>query len=176
MRQSNLQLKHYIVTEISVTANKDFDSEKQVKLGLRDVVADPQCERSNDNPRNYQITLRMKHSQNTKSNSPYFFMIELVGFFSIDDVVPEEKVEEFAFVNGSSVLYSTGREVLRSVMSMGPFLPILMPTVCFFDPKRKETCEACGTEVLAAKAEPSTKKTVKKKASAKKKTASLKKD
>ena len=154
MRQSNLLLKQYVVTEISVTANKEFDPENQVQLGLRDVVADPQCDRSNDNPRNWQITLRMKHSQNTESNSPYFFMIELVGFFSIDDVVPDDRVEEFAYVNGSSVLYSTGREVLRSVMAIGPYRPIILPTVCFYDPKRKEQCENCGAEANASTAKP----------------------
>lgn len=154
MRPSNLQLKNYMVTEINVTANKDFDPEKPVKLGLKDVVTEPQCTIVNDNPRDWQICLRMKHSHNTKSNSPYFFIIELVGFFGIEDVVSGDQVEDFARVNGASVLYSTGREVLRSIMSMGPFLPIMLPTVCFYDTKSKAECKASGpvSEATAPKA------------------------
>lgn len=154
MRPSNLQLKNYMVTEINVTANKEFDPGKPVTLGLKDVVTEPQCTILNDNPRDWQICLRMKHSPNTKSNSPYFFTIELVGIFGIEDVVPDDQVGDFARVNGSSVLYSTGREVLRSIMSMGPFLPIMLPTVCFYDSKSKSECKTIGsiTEAMVPKA------------------------
>jgi len=167
MRPSNLQLKNYVVTEIAVTANKDFDPEKPVELGLEDVVAEPQCMMIEENAREWQIALRMKHSQNTESNSPYFFMIELVGFFGIGDSVPDDKIEEFARVNGSSVLYSTGREVLRSTMSMGPFLPIMLPTVCFYDPKPKAECAECAPKKVAAKGTP-VKKAVRRHTAAKK--------
>lgn len=174
MRPSNLQLKRYVVTDITVTANKDFNHEKPIELGLQDVVAEPTCMMIEENPREWQIVLRIKHSQNTESNSPYFFMIELVGFFGIDDSVPDDKIEEFAKVNGSSVLYSTGREVLRSTMSMGPFLPIVLPTVCFYDPKPKAKRAACAQKKkvekkVAAKAAP-VKKAVRKHAPARKTT------
>ncbi len=141
MKSSNLQLRHYVVTEITVTANKAFDSEKPVALGLKDVVAEPQCTLKEDDGREWQIILRMKHSQNTESNSPYFFMIELVGFFGVEDAVAQDRMETFVRVNGASVLYSTGREVLRSIMAMGPFLPIMLPTVCFFDSTPDAGCE-----------------------------------
>jgi preprotein translocase subunit SecB len=137
MRPSKLLLKQYVVTELTVTANRDFEPDKPVELGLEDLVSDPECDVSEENAREWQITLRMKHSQNTESNSPYFFMIELVGFFGVEDGVPDEMIAEFVRVNGSSVLYSTAREVLRSIMTMGPFLPIMLPTVCFYDPKKQ---------------------------------------
>lgn len=137
MKPSALQLRHYIVTELSLSANRSFDPEKKVHLGLRDVVAEPECRADKKNGREWQIVLRVKHSQSAESNSPYFFMIEMVGFFAVGKSVPDEKVADFAEVNGSSVLYSTAREVLRGAMAIGPYLPILLPAVCFFDPKAK---------------------------------------
>ncbi|NQU39528.1 MAG: hypothetical protein HQ523_06215 [Lentisphaerae bacterium] len=49
--------------------------------------------------------------------------------------MPDERVGQFALVNGASVLFGTAREVLRSVMTNGPYEPILLPTVCFLDAK-----------------------------------------
>jgi preprotein translocase subunit SecB len=137
VKPSALQLKQYIVTELSIAANRSFDPEKKVSLGMRDVVAEPECRADEKNPRQWQIFLRLKHSQNMESNSPYFFMIEMAGFFTVGTSVSDDQVMEFAKVNGASVLYSTAREILRSMMAMGPYLPILLPAVSFFDPAPK---------------------------------------
>ena len=37
-------------------------------------------------------------------------------------------------VNGSSVLYSAARQILRNAMSSGPFNPLLLPTASFVEP------------------------------------------
>ena len=133
MRPSNLQLNCYFVTDINVTANQTFDGSKEIGLRLSDVMAEPECTESDEDAREWQVRLRVSHLQDEKSNSPYFFTIELVGFFKILDRVPDERVERFISVNGASVLFSTAREVLRSVMANGPYDPVLLPTVCFLD-------------------------------------------
>lgn len=145
MKPSALQLKHYILTELSLSANRSFDPGKKVQLALRDIVAAPECRMARKEGRECQIVLRIKHSQSAESNSPYFFMIEMIGFFAVSQSVPDDRVAEFAEVNGSSVLYSTAREVLRAAMALGPYLPILLPAVCFFDPKPKRV-EKKGNE------------------------------
>jgi len=82
--------------------------------------------------------MNIRHTQNPESNSPYFFAVDLVGFFRIDESLPETMVEKFAYVNGSSVLYSSAREILRNAMADGPYDPIMLPTVCFLDDKPTE--------------------------------------
>lgn len=134
MRPSNLRLKSYFVTELHVIANREFEPEKAVKLRLEDVLAEHECVVHEEHSRDWQIRLRVKHAHNPESNSPYSFAIEIVGSFTVQEEVPDDKVEEFARVNGSSVLFSTAREVLRSNMANGPFVPIVLPTVCFLDP------------------------------------------
>ena len=145
MRSSALQLRHYIITELSLAANRAFDPEKKVQLGLHDVLGKPECRVDQKDPQEWQIVLKLKHSQSTESNSPYFFMIAMVGFFAVDKSVPEAKVAEFVEVNGASVLYSTAREVMRSLMAMGPYRPILLPTVCFYNPKPPAGEKKAGT-------------------------------
>ncbi|NQU39531.1 MAG: protein-export chaperone SecB [Lentisphaerae bacterium] len=139
MRPSNLQLRCYFVTDLTVTANQAFDPAKEVNVLLDDLLTEPECLVKGDDEREWQISLRVSHTPNPENNVPYSFSIELVGFFGIERVVPEEKVEQFAFVNGASVLFSTAREVLRSVMTNGPYDPILLPTVCFLDAKPEAT-------------------------------------
>ncbi len=133
MKASALQLKQYIVTELSLAANRSFNPEKDVHFSVPDVVGEPECSPDEKNGREWQNVLKLKHSQSAESNSPYFFMIEIVGLFSVDKSVLDEKVPEFVKVNGASVLYSSAREILRSTMTMGPYLPILLPTISFCD-------------------------------------------
>ena len=137
MKPSALQLRNYIVTELSVSANRTFDPDKKVQLGLPDVTVESECVADKKDGRAWQIVLRIKQAQSAESNSPYFFMIEMAGFFMVSKAVSDERVAEFVEVNGASVLYSTAREVLRSTMAMGPYLPILLPAGCFFDPQPK---------------------------------------
>jgi preprotein translocase subunit SecB len=139
MRPSNLQLKRYFITELHLTANEDFDPEKEVRLRLEDVLAEPECIVREKHPREWQIRLRVRHAHTPESNSPYNFAVEIVGFFRVHEDVPDESVEKFARVNGSSILFTTAREVLRSSMANGPFDPIVLPTVCFFDPPLEST-------------------------------------
>ena len=133
MRPSALRLKSYIVTDVNVSANRAFDPDKDVNLGIRDLIVEPDCRKDDKNPRDWRIFLCVKDAQNKDSNSPYSFRIELVGFFEVEESVPAKTLDVFACVNGTSVLYSTAREVLRSLMSMGPYQPILLPAVCFFE-------------------------------------------
>jgi preprotein translocase subunit SecB len=133
MRPSNLQLKCYFVTDLNISANQTFDPDSATNLLLEDLVAEPECTPNEEDEREWQISLRVSHTQTPESNAPYFFSIELIGFFKIEDTVPDERVKQFATVNGASVLFSTAREVLRSGMANGPYEPIILPTVCFLD-------------------------------------------
>ncbi len=148
MRPSSLLLKSYIVTDVNVSANPAFDPEKPVNLGIRDLIVEPECRPNEKNPRDWRIFLCVKDAQNKDSNSPYSFRIELVGFFEVEEKVPVKTLDVFACVNGTSVLYSTAREVLRSLMSMGPYQPILLPAVCFFEDTHR--LEGGGEKGVAA--------------------------
>jgi preprotein translocase subunit SecB len=133
MRPSSLQLRLYFVTELNISVNMEFDPDEEVKLYLKNLVVNSEAIKNPDDEREWQIKLSVQHNQDLKTNSPYFFSVNLVGFFRIEGYVPNNNVAKYAYVNGSSVLYSSAREVLRSAMARGPYEPIMLPTVCFYE-------------------------------------------
>jgi preprotein translocase subunit SecB len=142
MSPAALQLKYYFVTELSVTANRQHHAGKPVTLTDENLVVKQDFLREKDAPRQWQVTLRIQQQGGPATNPPYFFTIELVGFFSVAAKYPEEKAEWMVRTNATSVLYSTAREVLRGAMSQGPFCPLLLPTVSFYTPETRKMLAA----------------------------------
>jgi preprotein translocase subunit SecB len=137
MNNSPLQLKRYFVTELSLTANKEFDPKMEVKVGMDNLIVAPALLADTSDPRQWQVTLRIQQQSGHEANAPYFCTLEIVGFFRLQDDYPEEKIEWMVQTNATSVLYSAAREILRGVMAQGPYLPVLLPTVSFYGPNPK---------------------------------------
>ncbi len=136
MNSSPLQLNNYFVTAISFTANKEFDPQKEVKLQFSDIEVVPTFLKLNDNVREWQVALRIKQQPvRPEANAPYFFTIDLVGFFSVDEAYPVEKAELLITTNASSILFSSGREIVRTLTGMGPYTQMLLPAGLFYDAK-----------------------------------------
>src|SRR5439155_22261424 len=68
------------------------------------------------------------------SNVPYFFSLELVGFFEVAEAVPDDRIDRLVKTNGPSMLYGIAREVVRDITSRGPYLGVLLPSVSFYEP------------------------------------------
>jgi preprotein translocase subunit SecB len=152
MKSSPLQLRRYFVTEISLTANREFDAKKEVKLGDGDLDVSPSFLMTENDPRQWQITLRIKQQPGRPdANAPYYFTLEMVGFFRVADDFPAEKVEWLVNTNGTSVLYSAAREVLRAAMAQGPYVQILLPTASFYDLKSQNKEAAPAEDVTKPK-------------------------
>lgn len=137
MKNSPLQLKRYFVTEISLTANKEFDPKKEIKLGIESLVVAPALLADPSDPRQWQVTLRIQQQPGSEANAPYFSALEIVGFFRLQNDYPQERVEWMVQTNATSVLYSAAREILRGAMAQGPYLPVILPTVSFYSPQPK---------------------------------------
>lgn len=137
MNNSPLQLKRYFVTELSLTANKEFDPKQEVKLGAESLFVEPSLLPDPSNARQWQVTLRIRQQTGKEANAPYFCALEIVGFFGLQADYPEDKIQWIIQTNATSVLYSAAREILRSAMAQGPHPPILLPTVSFYGPNPK---------------------------------------
>jgi preprotein translocase subunit SecB len=53
------------------------------------------------------------------------------GWFTLTPDIPADQSERFVSINGTAILYGLAREQLRSAMSAGPFVPIMLPSVTF---------------------------------------------
>lgn len=144
MKSSPLQLRLYFVTELHVTANLKHDPEQPLALSADDILVTPDFLVAKDDPRQWQVTLRIQQQAGPSANPPYYFTVELVGAFDVAPNYPDEKVEWMVRTNASSMLYSTAREVLRGAMSQGPFCPLLLPTVSFYTADTMQMLEGAG--------------------------------
>jgi hypothetical protein len=61
--------------------------------------------------------------------------VEIIGFVRASPLVKEEDIERLMRINGTSLVFSAAREIIRAITSRGPFKPILLPTVTFWEAK-----------------------------------------
>lgn len=144
MNPSLLSVKRYFVTELSLTANRSFEVNDKIDARFKDIKIEPKLLVSKGDPRAWQVTMRIVYRPGPGINVPYHFTIEIVGLFEVQAKVPEEKISWYVETNATAVLYSTAREILRSVMSSGPYQALLLPTGSFYEPQKGKASEPKG--------------------------------
>lgn len=131
---SPLQLTRYFVTECHVTASKQFKPKDRMILDGQLLEVEPVC-KILANSRHWEVAVRVKFQPGPEANTPYFFTLEVVGFFQVLPNFPEEKLKPLVQTNGPSVLYGIAREVVRDVTGRGPYPQVFLPSVSFTPPK-----------------------------------------
>ena len=142
---SPLQLMRYFVTECHVTASKQFKPEERMIVDGDLLEVEPAC-KAVKNSRHWEVRLRIKFQPGPEVNTPYFFTLEVVGFFQVLPNFPEEKVKPLVQTNGPSVLYGIAREVVREMTGRGPFPQMFLPSVAFAPPKTTTGTAAAARE------------------------------
>ncbi|NLL84429.1 MAG: hypothetical protein GX230_09360 [Lentisphaerae bacterium] len=135
MKRSPLQLENYFITALNVTANRDYNPQQGGELKDEGLEIEPYFTPKADSPRSWQVILHIQLQSASGRNVPYYFMVEIVGFFTVSESYPDDKIEWLVRTNATSVLYSTAREILRNTMAQGPFSPLLLPTASFYLPE-----------------------------------------
>lgn len=134
---SPLKCLSYFVTELVFTANPKHNPSQPVSLDFADLMISTSVEQIGNkepNERNWRVALRIvQNISDEKKNSPYNFAVALLGTFAVHPKYPEDKVEQLVKINGSSILYSSARQILWDAMGNGPFRPLMFPTVSFVD-------------------------------------------
>lgn len=135
-RVSPLELHSYFVTEVSCTANPKYDPAKPPQLELEDLQVEtracPPKTNGNDEQDMWRLLLTLRQNVSPEKNAPYNFFILMQGWFSVQAgaFVPEQ-TPQLVETTGSSILYGVAREMLRSIMATGPYLPLILPSVSF---------------------------------------------
>ena len=117
-----LRCHGYFVTGLMLTANSDYDQKKPTALNFEDLKIEPAAD-----------ALQVQQNVEADKNAPYNFSVGLVGTFEVHPKFPADKIKEMVSVNGSSILYSAARQILREVMNNGPFPALDLPTVRFLE-------------------------------------------
>jgi preprotein translocase subunit SecB len=135
MKAAQIELTDYFVSDLQFTANREFDVKNPSTSTVDDLQVTNQASPKADDLNNWQITLRIALNAPPDRNSPYSFLVEMIGFVHVADSVKAENIERLVRINGTSLVFSAAREIVRAVTSRGPFKPILLPTVTFWEAK-----------------------------------------
>lgn len=148
---SPLKCRGYFVTELMVTANPEHDAKNAAKLDFKDLQVDTTAEAvpNESGTRIWRVLLHVRQNVGPEKNAPYNFGIVLLGHFEVHPEYPDAKVRQLVSINGSSILYSAARQILRDSMHNGPFAALLLPTVSFSEPSQ----DAAPAKVAEAKAD-----------------------
>jgi len=108
MSLSQLQLERYFFTRLKIEANVNFDRQKALEVGTKDVDVTIKGEilKNEKKPRNYQITLTMENLESKENLLPYHIDFQSVGLFSVSPTRRKD-VDKFIHVNGSSLVTSS---------------------------------------------------------------------
>lgn len=147
MSKSPLQLEKYFCTEATLKANPNFKPE-DFKDGKIDFTGKSNVKvgTSKNNPHEFQVILNIKIEPVDERPLPYDATLELVGFFNVDTTLAADAAVDLARVTGASILYSAAREFLLTLMSRGPWEPLMLPTISFTElaQKKREKKELAG--------------------------------
>lgn len=139
MKLSPLNLCHYVVPDISCSANAKFAPDKAIDLIMERFSVESSIVRTEVNIAErcgWTIDLRVSYRYEDEENYPYAYTVQIVGFFSSPSEVPNELDDEmFVRVNGTSILYGIAREKIRTLTAAGPWEVVMIPTVSFYEPK-----------------------------------------
>ena len=133
---SPLKCRGYFVTELMITANPAHDIKGSAKLDFKDLQIESSAEAlpSESGARMWRVLLQVRQNVGAEKNAPYNFAVVLLGHFEVHPEYPADKVRSLVSINGSSILYSAARQMLRDAMQNGPFAALLLPTVSFNEP------------------------------------------
>ena len=141
---SLISCSNYFVTEMSLSASASYDPEQESDLDLSDLQVESDISVIKAEDRQWAVILSVEQNVAAEKNAPYNFVVRLIGFFTIIEGLEEARVKQLLLTNGSSILFSAAREILRDMTSKGPYAPLLLPTLSFFPFTKEE--QAAKTE------------------------------
>ena len=138
MKPAHISLIEYFATDLLLGTNPSFAPDQPVQFNDKELVvmsSVKQNEKALRNGNRWQVTLEIRHQLAPGVNFPYSYRVVLVGQFGVSDNVKPEDEERFVGIQGASVLYGMAREIVRALTGRGPYRPVIIPTVSFYEQK-----------------------------------------
>lgn len=139
MRASQLLLDRYWVDELCFSYNEKyrFESQNEPVLLPEDLEVTVEPARNPDDPLQWYFKLSVRLDDKAQK-FPYRFSVKLTGFFAVHKDCPPGDAEQLALVNSPSILYASAREVLAMATGRGRMLSMILPSITFYEPPKKE--------------------------------------
>jgi preprotein translocase subunit SecB len=146
MLNSPLLLEEYVLRELQFSLISDLKNrpDRAAQYDGLSIEVTTEVEKRDGDLRKWRCELTVESKAEKGANHPYKFRVTYVGFFSVAETYPAERVEMMARTNTPALLYSAAREALLPLTGRGPFPAILLPSVTFLEPPKAQ-----GNEVKA---------------------------
>src|SRR5919197_1963324 len=135
MKPAQISLTKYSVNELQFKLNKAFDQQRPTSVHIDDLRLQPELSAIEPDRRTWEILLRLSFDPPAERNIAYSCLIEVVGTIVVDPSLKDQDIERFVRIQGTSLVFSATREIVRAVTSRGLWGGILLPTVNFWEPK-----------------------------------------
>ena len=150
--QALLNINDYVVEELTVKGNSDYQKPAKVLEGQIDI--DFNAKRKDKEPL-FMITMfiELNKSKQAFANNPYYVYLKINGFFGFPKGTDEETMQKMISLNGLVMLYGVARGVIAQVTANGAHGKFVLPAVNFIElikerktsevePKRKKEAKA----------------------------------
>jgi preprotein translocase subunit SecB len=131
MKLSPIQLEAYALSDLAYRANQEHKPGQPTTYRDEDIVIDQNCQRDASDAQLWNVTLSVRIQPRAEANAPYYISLQLSGLVRALPGLQSDNPDLLMRVNGPSLLYGVAREVVRQVTSIGPFPPLLIPSVSF---------------------------------------------
>lgn len=128
MRASPLQLNQTTIGEVVLQPRAS-----DAFAGAVTVTTTPAFGRSDNDPRQWRVTIRVAFKGADEKPAQYEGHIDVAGVFTVSADVPDDQLLKLVAVTCPSLLYSTAREAIASLTARGLHGVFLLPSVSFAD-------------------------------------------
>jgi preprotein translocase subunit SecB len=137
---SPLQLDRYFLKELHFALRPGYEEgivppRNEIDIPSVDIGV-MAMERNPDNPRQWMFEVLVNLLDPDTGKFPYKVQATMVGFFTVSDRYPAERVERLAKTNGPALLYSSAREIIAFATGCSPYPQLTIPAVTFIQPEK----------------------------------------
>lgn len=139
MKLSPLQLAYYRVVELSVSARLEIDRDQPESHAICDEMqasleVHHDEDEDSEETSSWTVSLQLEFTPVDDDNSPYEFRVGLFGVFRCAKTLPSGlDAERMVGINGTSVIYGVGRELIHSLTEKSLWGALTLPTMSFTD-------------------------------------------
>jgi preprotein translocase subunit SecB len=112
----------HVETDAEGVSDTDYNLECELEIG-----------QNKEQERLWRVCVDVSFGGKKGIKAAYHGRIRYVGFFSVSEPVPKDKMERIIAVTAPSILYSSIRELVALLTGRGPGKAVMLPVVSFLD-------------------------------------------